>query len=296
MNLLEHISERLDSLNKSERKVAEVILKDPKSATRMSISALAQASSVSEPTVNRFCRSFKTSGFPDFKIQMAQSLATGTPYVSRNVEPDDSTQEFADKIFTSTIAAIEGVRQHVKIADLDRAIDFLIQAKQISFFGLGASGPVAMDAQHKFFRFNLPVTSYIDVLMMRMVAAAAHTGDVIVALSYTGRTRELVEVVKLARENGATVIGITADNTPLAEVCTVHVSFPTPENTEKYMPMNSRILQLTLIDVLATGVILRRGVDFQVHLKKIKDALMETRIPIEGEPVEPLDQGSRKKP
>lgn len=282
MNLLKQISERLESLNKSERKVADVILKDPKSATRISISALAQAASVSEPTVNRFCRNFKTSGFPDFKIQMAQSLATGTPYVSRSVDQDDSTQEFADKILTSTIAAIESARQHVKIADLDRAIDFLIQAKQISFFGLGASGPVAMDAQHKFFRFNLTVTVYIDVLMMRMVAAAAHTGDVIVALSYTGRTRELVDVVKLARENGATVVGITADDSPLAEICSVHVSFPTPENTEKYMPMNSRILQLAFVDVLATGVILRRGVDFQGHLKKIKDALIDTRIPVEG--------------
>lgn len=279
MNLLDHIGERLESLNKSERKVADVILADPKAATRLSISALAAAALVSEPTVNRFCRNFDTSGFPDFKIQLAQSLATGTPYVSRNVEQDDSTEEYTDKIFTSTIATLENARKRLDTDSIEKAVDLLIQAKQIAFFGLGASGPVAVDAQHKFFRFNLPVTAYDDVLMMRMVAAAGHIGDVIVAISYTGRTREMVDIARLARANGVTVIGITAADSPLAEVCSVYVSFPTPEDTDQYMPMTSRIIQLTLLDVLATGVTLRRGADFQQHLKKIKDSLRDTRMP-----------------
>ncbi|MDO6682017.1 MULTISPECIES: transcriptional regulator HexR [unclassified Oceanobacter] len=279
MSLLDQIGEQLESLNKSERKVAEVILQDPKSATRMSISTLANASLVSEPTVNRFCRNFETSGFPDFKIQLAQSLATGTPYVSRDVEQDDNTEEYTDKIFTSTIAAMENARKHVNLMAIEKAVDILIQAKQIAFFGLGASGPVAMDAQHKFFRFNLPVMAYDDVMMMRMVAAAAHTGDVIVAISYTGRTRDMVDIARIARSNGASVIGLTADQSPLAASSSVHLSFPTPEDTDKYMPMTSRIVQLVLLDVLATGVTLRRGVDFHAHLKKIKDSLKATRYP-----------------
>ena len=217
MNLLDQICQRLESLNKSERKVADVILRDPESATRMSIAALAQASSVSEPTVNRFCRNFETAGYPDFKIQLAQSLAVGMPYVSRSVEQGDTAEEYTDKIFTSTIAALDASRKGVDPQLIDRAVDYLIQAKQISFFGLGASGPVAMDAQHKFFRFNLPVISYDDVLMMRMVTSAAHTGDVIVVISHTGRTRDLVDVARIGRENGATVIGISAADSPLAK-------------------------------------------------------------------------------
>ena len=279
MNLLDLIRTRLEGLNKSERKVADVILADPKSTTRMSIATLAQAASVSEPTVNRFCRNFETAGFPDFKIQLAQSLAGGTPYVSRMVEQDDSAEEYTDKIFTSTMVALDESRKSVDPALINRAVDYLIQAKQIAFFGLGASGPVAMDAQHKFFRFNLPVTAYDDVLMMRMVAASAATGDVIVVISYTGRTRDMVEIAQIARTNGATVIGISAMDSPLAEECTVLLAAPTPEDTDVYMPMTSRIVQLTLLDVLATGVTLRRGVDFHGHLKKIKDSLKVTRYP-----------------
>ncbi|HCL16898.1 MAG TPA: transcriptional regulator HexR, partial [Pseudomonas sp.] len=86
-NLLEQIQRRIEDLNKAERKVAEVILRNPQQATRFSIAALAQTAQVSEPTVNRFCRSFGVSGYPELKMQLAQSLASGAAYVSQAVEP-----------------------------------------------------------------------------------------------------------------------------------------------------------------------------------------------------------------
>lgn len=278
-DLIDRIRSRLDELNRSERKVADVILDDPAAATGMSIATLAQAAAVSEPTVNRFCRNFDAKGYPDFKIKLAQSLAGGTPYVSRSVERDDDASSYGDKIFGATIAALDDARRALDAKRVERAVDYLIQAKQISFFGLGASGPVAQDAQHKFFRFNLPVTAYEDVLMQRMVAAATHTGDVIVIVSYTGRTRELVEIARVARDNGAIVLGITAPDSPLAHECTETLEVITPEDTDVYMPMTSRMIHLALIDVLATGVTLRRGEDFLPHLKKIKDSLQATRFP-----------------
>ncbi|MDE1461345.1 MurR/RpiR family transcriptional regulator [Spartinivicinus poritis] len=280
INLIERIKTSLDTLNRSERKVADVILKDPHSATRYSIAALAQEAGVSEPTVNRFCRSFDAKGYPDFKLQLAQSLASGTPYVSRNVEQDDTAQEYTDKIFSFSIASLDAARQSIDANEITKAVDYLIQAKQISFFGVGASGPVAMDAQHKFFRFNIPVMAYDDFLMQRMVASVARTGDVIVIISYTGRTRELVEVAKIGREAGATVIGITAPDSYLAEECTLTIGVTTQEDTDVYMPMASRMVHLTVLDVLATGVTLKRGVDFQKHLKAIKDSLKASRMPV----------------
>ena len=278
-NLLEDIQSRLDTLNKSERKVAEAILKDPTAATRYSIAALARAADVSEPTVNRFCRGFSATGFPDFKIRLAQSIATGTPYVGQNVEADDTVAEFADKIMLSTIASLDKARQSLDPKALATVIDYLIQAKQINFFGMGGSASVALDAQHKFFRFNIPVMSYDDALMQRMVAAGSQVGDVIVLISYTGRTRETVDIARLARENGATVIGITNPDSPLAECCTAVLGVTAPEDTEVYMPMSSRIIHLTVIDILATGVTLKRGKDFLSHLKKIKESLKATRFP-----------------
>jgi len=276
-DLLDRIRQRLEELNRSERKVADVILADPTAATSMSIASLAQAASVSEPTVNRFCRSFNAKGYPDFKIKLAQSLAGGTPYVSQAVEPDDSAADYTRKIFGATMAALDEALRQTDPVRIEKVVDYLIQARQLHFFGLGASGAVAQDAQHKFFRFNMPVTAYVDVLMQRMVASSCHTGDVVVVISWTGRTRELVDIAQLARENGAVVLGITAPGSPLAAECTETLEVATPEDTDHYMPMTSRMIQLTLIDVLATGVTLRRGEDFLPHLKKIKDSLKSTR-------------------
>ncbi|WP_432695960.1 MurR/RpiR family transcriptional regulator [Marinobacterium sp. YM272] len=280
-NLIREIDAALENLNRSERKVADVILADPEAATRASIAVLAKAADVSEPTVNRFCKRFNTAGFPDFKLHLAQALASGVPYVTRSVEPGDTAEVYTPKIFEATMASLSIAKELIDPADVNLAVDQLIQAKQIAFFGLGACGPIANDAQHKFFRFNIPVVAYDDVLMQRMVAAAASTGDVIVIFSNTGRTRELVEIAELAREGGATVLGVTAPGSPLAEHCSVVLGIDEPEDTDNYMPMISRIIHLVVVDILATGVTLRRGPDFQSHLKRIKESLKGTRYPLD---------------
>jgi RpiR family carbohydrate utilization transcriptional regulator len=249
----------------------------------MSIAALAELAQVSEPTVNRMCRSFGLKGYPDFKLELAQSMARGTPYVSQSVNQNDTATQYTDKIFTSTMASLDAARQQVDSKAIERAVDYLSQAQQICFYGMGASGAVAQDALHKFFRFNIPVVAHNDSLMMRMMAAACNRGDVLVLLSFTGRTKEMVEVARIGRAAGAVVIAITAVGSPLAQEASLVLSVEAPEDTDVYMPMQSRMIQLTLIDVLATGVILRRGEDFHGHLKTIKQSLTGTRLAIVDE-------------
>ncbi len=277
-NLLELLSTQLDSLNRSERKVAQVILNDPQEATGLSIASLAERSEVSEPTVNRLCRTFGVKGFPDFKIRLAQSMATGTPYISQSVDINDAAEVYTDKIFSSAIASLDATRRKVNPTMVEKAVDFLSQAQQILFFGMGASGAVAQDAQHKFFRFNIPVVAHNDPLLMRMQAAACRRGDVVVVLSFTGRTKDTIEIARLAREAGAVTIAVTAPDSPLSDEVSMALEIVAPEDTDVYMPMQSRLIQLTLLDVLATGVILRRGEDFQDHLRSIKQSLVDTRI------------------
>jgi len=278
-NLVQEIDKALDGLNRSERKVADVILADPQAATRASIATLAKLANVSEPTVNRFCKRFNTAGFPDFKLHLAQSLASGVPYVTRSVEADDTAERYTPKIFDTTMASLALAKERLNPADIDLAVDQLIQAKQILFFGLGACGPIAQDAQHKFFRFNIPVVAYDDVLMQRMAAAASGTRDVVVIFSNTGRTRELVDIAKIARDSGATVLGITNPGSPLTRYCSLVLGVQEPEDTDIYMPMISRIVHLVVVDILATGVTLRRGAHFLPHLRRIKESLRETRYP-----------------
>ena len=282
MNILEKITQHKSAFSKSERKVAEVILANPQSAIHSSIATLAKMSDVSEPTVNRFCRRLDTKGFPDFKLHLAQSLANGTPYVNRHVDENDGPDEYTTKIFESTMASLEVARQSVCVNTVNRVVDLLTQAQRISFFGLGASASVAHDALNKFFRFNVPVVYFEDILMQRMSCMNCGSGDVVVLISHTGRTKSLVEIAQIAKNNDATVVGITSANSPLAQECTFVLSLEVPEDTDMYMPMASRIAQLTLIDVLATGFTLRRGNKFRENLKRVKDTLRGSRFEKRG--------------
>lgn len=233
---------------------------------------------VSEPTVNRFCRRLDTKGFPDFKLLLAQSLANGTPYVSRNVDENDSVEAYTGKIFESAMAGLDAVRSTLDMLTINRAVDCLTQARKIAFFGLGASAAVAHDAMNKFFRFNIPVIYSDDVVMQRMSCINSTEGDVVVLISHTGRTKNLVEIARIARENDATVLAITSENSPLAAEASLTIILNVPEDTDIYMPMISRLAQLTIIDVLATGFTLRRGPKFRDNLRQVKEALKDSRI------------------
>jgi RpiR family carbohydrate utilization transcriptional regulator len=217
-NLLEQIQGRLEELNKAERKVAEVILLNPQQATRFSIAA----------RPGRLGQRTDGQPFLPFvrrqRLPRAQAATGAEPGQRRGVRQPRGGGRRPGGLHP------EDLRQRHRLAGqrlpaldpnlISRAVDLLIQARQIHFFGLGASAPVALDAQHKFFRFNLAVTAHADVLMQRMIASVAHTGELFVIISYTGRTRELVEVARIARENGASVLGLTAENSPLAKAST----------------------------------------------------------------------------
>ena len=258
--------------------MAKAILKDPIVAIRSSIATLAKAAEVSEPTVNRFCRTMLCSGFPDFKLHLAQCIATGAPYVSRDVEVDDDAKAYITKIFDGTLSALTDTQRSLDSTIIAKVVDKLAKAKKIEFYGLGGSGSVVVDAQHKFFRLKTPVVAYTDVLMQRMSAAGSSKGDAIIMVSGSGRTKSLVETASIAKAAGALVVCIAPPNSPLSLACDISIDLQTPEDTDIYTPMTSRILQLIVIDVLATGVALKRGAEFQTHLKKIKDSISDTRF------------------
>lgn len=278
MNILDKIQSQLALLSKSERKVADVVLATPQETIHSSIATLARRADVSEPTVNRFCRHLDTKGFPDFKLHLAQNLAHGTPYSNRHVDESDSVESYTDKIFESSMAGLARVRQGLDLSVVNRAVDLLTQAKKIAFFGQGSSAAVAHDAMNKFFRFNIPVIYSNDTVMQHMSCMNCNEQDVIVLISHTGRTKHFVQLAQLARENDAVVLAITENNSPLSREATLSLLLDVPEDTDIYMPMISRLAQLTVIDVLATGFTLRRGAKFRANLKRVKDALKASRF------------------
>ncbi len=280
-DLLGQIRTLEPSLSRSERKVALVVLSQPDKTIHSTLADLANLAEVSEPTVLRFCRTIGCEGFQDFKVRLAQSLVTSFSYSGLEIDPDDAAATFYKKIFNGTIDMLVKVRNQVDDRALEEAITALSQAHKIEFYGVGASGAVAMDAQHKFFRLMVPCVAYTDSHMQFMSAAALDEQDVVVAISHTGRTKELLESVSLARQSGATVIAITAAASPLDELSSITLPVNVPEDTDIHTPMFSRIAHLVVIDVLALGVAIKGGMAMTERLRRVKDSLRNKRLPKE---------------
>lgn len=276
--MLERIRAQLPDLSGAERKVAELALAQPYTVMQAAVADIAASAGVSQPTVIRFCRSMGCSGLPDFKLKLAGSLVTGVPYVHSSVRPEDPTSEVAAKVFDNTVSALLKSRNEVNPAAVEQAVDLLSHARRIEFYGLGNSGIIAADAQHKFFRFGIPTVAYADTHIQTMAASVLGPGDVMVAISNSGRTVELIGAAEVALAAGASVVAITASGSPLARLATVTLAADTREDTETFSPMISRIVHLVMIDILAVGVALRQGPALIAQLEKSKQSLRGKRL------------------
>ena len=279
--MLERIAARIDELRPSEQAVAKFVLRHPNLVINLSFPEIAAKSGVSQPTVARFCVAAGFSGYRDFKLRLAQSLAHGVPYVHHDVGMHDSMADIGAKVFDRGIAALVSVRNHLDPAALERATRLLADARRIEFYGQGNSGIVALDAQHKFFRLGVPAVAYSDPHIHAMAASLLGKQDVLVAISGTGRSRELIQSVEIARNAGAAVIAITASGSPLAKLATVALYADVVEDLDVYAPMTSRMVHLVLLDVLSVGVAVARGPELAKRLKRAKDAIADRRTDAE---------------
>jgi len=260
-------------LRKSEKKVADLVLARPNTITSMSLADVARKAGVSQPTVLRFCRAVGCSGFQDLKMRLIGDLARVIPYVHHDVRLQDPASDLAAKIFDRTISTLVRMKNSLRETNVDAAIDLLASARKIDFYGLGASGHVAEDAQNKFFRLGIPCNAYCDPHVQCMAAGILNDDAVLVAISNSGTNMDLIHSVEIALRSGASVIAITRPDTPLAEMATVVLPAEVQEETEIQTPMTSRIVHLLLIDVLQIGVALRRGPAAAETMQRAKAAL-----------------------
>lgn len=276
--MLARIEAMRAQLRPSERKLADYVLETPREVLDLAMTELAQRVGVSQPTIARFCQALGCGGFREFKIRLAQSIAPGLPSVYRDVRPDEPAPGVVAKVFDRTIGALIEVRNSLSARSVGKAIDLLAQASRIEFYGAGGSGIAAQDIQHKFFRLGIPSVAYADPHTYTMSAALLGEGDVVVAISNTGRTRDIVEAARAATACGAKVIAITHSSSPLAQVATVSLFANVAEETDIFSPMTSRVSHLAIGDILAVGVALKRGPDLVDKLGRAKKAITRRRI------------------
>ncbi len=279
--MLDRIKASLPSLAPAEQRVGKLVLTDPRAFANLPVTELADRAHVSKPTVVRFCRSMGYDGLSDFKLKLAGSVSEGVPFIHRSVDVDDKTSDIAVKVIDNTVAAFLMYRNDASSFALEHAAQALAATqktnRRIEFYGVGNSGIVAQDAQHKFFRLGVNAIAYSDGHMQVMSASMLRPGDCAVIISNSGRTRDLMDACDIAKKQGATTIVITASGSPLASAGHIHLTADHPEGYDKYSPMVSRLLHLLIIDILATTVALRIGEELQPTLRDMKNNLRSKR-------------------
>lgn len=275
--LLERITRQLPALRQSEKKVAAIVLDDPVGAMHYTMAGLADAAEVSEPTVMRFCSSIGCEGFQDFKIQLAQTLALGLPVTHSAISVDDSSGDLAEKIFDHTISSLDRARRTLDADATERAIEAILGSSDMLFVGFGASGIIAQDAQQKFPLFGVPCHAPADFHQQFIAATMSGPATVVVAISNTGHTEQTMAVAGAAKRAGATVVSITGRVSPLSELADIPLVVRTFEDTDIYTPSTSRLAGLVVVDVLSTGVALRRPAEHNAAIRRMKSELAAMR-------------------
>ena len=283
--MLDRILACIPALPPAEQRVAKLVLADPRAFASLPVVELALRSHVSKPTVVRFCRSVGYDGLTDFKRKLAGSVNEGVPFVHRAVDEDDKCSDIIVKVLDNAVSALLKYRNDAATGAFERAIVALEASgrsgQRIDFYGVGNSGIVALDAQHKFFRLGVRATAISDGHVQVMSATMLQPGDCAVIISNSGHSRDLLDVAEIARKKGATLIVISASASPLAQVARganqILLAVDHPEDYDRYSPMVSRLLHLMVIDILATAVALRLPTELRPMLQEIKKNLRVKR-------------------
>ncbi len=271
--MLATITKALPRLSPSERRVGQWILEHPKETANITLARLAKECETSEPTVVRFCRHVGLGGFRELAIRLTEALSSPATYVHRDVSPDDSSSDAVIKVMDASIQSLIEMRSQLSSMPIDEAVIAMKSARQIAFAGLGASGHVASDACHKFFRLGIPCSSLSDIPMILQFASITQPDDVLVLLSHTGRWQDFARAAKLAKNRGATVIALTNPDSDVAREAGLLFPCPVIEDTSVYTPMSSRLAQLALLDAIHVALALAQGDTASENLRRSKDAL-----------------------
>jgi DNA-binding MurR/RpiR family transcriptional regulator len=256
--VLLRVQSALHGLSPAEQRLATYLLDHPHEVLYMSVHQLSEASGVSVGTVMRFCQDFGYAGFAEFKLMLAADLVVPVRTVMGEIEAEDDVRTIAEKIASANSQAIADTMRVLDADAMRQAIAAVAAAPRIEVFAVGASSVVAGDAKYKFARIGKRIDAIADPHQQAMAASSMQPGDVGIAVTYSGDTKDIVDSVRSAKRAGATIVAITAHMrshvTSLSDIVLLTGPMETPLASGT---IRSTIAQLQVLDVLFAGVFLQ---------------------------------------
>ncbi|WP_286233894.1 MurR/RpiR family transcriptional regulator [Thalassotalea sediminis] len=273
MDILTRIAQRYDHMRPAEQKVADLIRKDVNFASRCGIHQIAEQAGVSHASITRLAKTLDCQNVRDLKLQLAQAAAVGERFHNeQHVELQDMPEVFQS--IQDILQLNNGLITKEKCIE---AAELILAANHSLVFGVGGGSTIfAQECQHRLFRLDVKSNAYSDPMLMRMTAASIDTNDVVICLSLSGKTPDVFESAKIAKDYGAKIIAI-CPQAELASIADVHLPITTQEMDFIYMPSASRYVLLAAIDMLASEVAIKNQRKSREKLRRIKLQLDEHR-------------------
>ena len=278
-NCLGKIRSYYARLSEKEKKIADYILENPEKIIHSTINELAEDLGVADATVFRFCKRIGFKGYQAMKIALASEVIEPIQQIHEEINENDNVKTVTEKVFKSNVRTLENTLEILNGHSIQKAVEFLLQANRVEFYGTGGSAVIAMDAFHKFVRTGIKAFSFVDSHFQLMSSSQLSEKDVAVIISHSGTNKDTINIMKTAKNNGAKTIGITGyPKSPIGQNTDVALFTSSEETEYRSEALSSRIGQLSLIDALYVNVmILNKNVANQ-SLERIRNAISDTRI------------------
>ncbi len=267
------------SLSAKEKKVADYILNNPRKMIHETINQVAEDLDLAEATVFRFCKRIGFRGFQALKIALATEIVTPIEDIHETIGEQDDETTVIEKVFKSNIHTLEDTLLIVDTTAYKEAIDALVNARKIDFYGNGGSGIIALDAHHKFLRTGIPTAAYQDAHFQMMSASQLTSEDVAVFVSHSGTNRDILQTLDVAKKQGVKTIGITTyAKSPLSEGVDITLYTVSKETEYRSEALASRLAQLCIIDALYVNVSIARKDLMKNSLSRMRQAISMKKI------------------
>lgn len=258
VNTLLVISSVYQSLTKTEKKIADVILKDPEATVYVTLTDLAEMAGAGETSVLRLCRKIGLGGYQEFKLALAQDLVVPVRNVHSEINEGDSLRDMAAKITEENTKSLENTLNLLDMEQMERVMEVLGKSRKIIFFGVGSSAFTAMDGHYRFMRMGFNTVVVTDSHLMAMQAALMGEGDVLFAISTSGSTKDVVDAVQLAKKNNVFSVCLTSHlRSPLTQHADAVLLFKSRETPLQGGAFSSKLSQIHVLDILSTATALK---------------------------------------
>ena len=270
-NLFNKIGSLKKSFTDSEKKILDYIQKNPEKVISMSIKELSNESNTGEATIIRFCKKIGFKGYNEFKISLISTMSKKKQKTRHKIDIlyDKNYNTISENIYNNSFNVLKDTLSLINNEVFDNCINLINTAKHIEFIGVGYSNLTAQDAKYKFLRIGKSVAAHSDSHLFKMAASISGKNDLVIGISQTGETQEVIESMKSAKARGADTIVITNnDNTEITKYADHILVNGYNDVRSETGSFSERISQLFIIELLYLGV-LSKNKDKALQLKDL---------------------------